>query len=144
MSLSHLSMRPLCPLNFIGATWALNWNKQATDLNDSQISIATQCNAKQTQKKKMVTYIYGLMQDCSISITNTLEILQYCIKPSLCICKCNHIEHLEHWNHIHNVLYHSAPAQWIPWIRTPMIRSLRSKITHDMIMTKQSATKTYA
>ena len=25
----------------------------------------------------------GLVQDCSISITNTLEILQYCTKPSI-------------------------------------------------------------
>ena len=27
------------------------------------------------------TYVDGLMQDCSISIANTLEILQFCTKP---------------------------------------------------------------
>ena len=31
-------------------------------------------------------YIDGLVQDCSISIANTLEILQSCAKPSIC---CN-------------------------------------------------------
>ena len=29
------------------------------------------------------TYIDGLVQDCSISITNELEILQFCTKPSI-------------------------------------------------------------
>ena len=30
-------------------------------------------------------YIDGLVQDCSISIANTLEILRSCTKPSICI-----------------------------------------------------------
>ena len=29
-------------------------------------------------------YMDGLVQDCSISIGNALEILQFCIKPSIC------------------------------------------------------------
>ena len=37
-------------------------------------------------------YIVGLMQDCSISIVNTLELLQSCTKSSIYIvvhCKLN-------------------------------------------------------
>ena len=30
-----------------------------------------------------LNYIYGLVQDCSISIANALEILQSCIKSSM-------------------------------------------------------------
>ena len=30
-----------------------------------------------------IGYIDGLVQDCSISIANVLEILQSCIKPSI-------------------------------------------------------------
>ena len=33
----------------------------------------------------MYVYIDGLVQDCSISIANALEILQSCTKPSICI-----------------------------------------------------------
>ena len=32
-----------------------------------------------------VSHIYGLAQDCSISIANAVEILQSCTKPSLYI-----------------------------------------------------------
>ena len=34
-----------------------------------------------------VSYIDGLVQDCSISIANALEILQSCTKPSICYKK---------------------------------------------------------
>ena len=30
------------------------------------------------------TLIDGLVQDCSNSIANTLELLQYCTKPAIC------------------------------------------------------------
>ena len=34
--------------------------------------------------KQKQCYICGLVQDCSISIANALEILQSCTKPSIC------------------------------------------------------------
>ena len=34
----------------------------------------------------MPVYIDGLVQDCSISIANTLEILQSCTKPLTYMC----------------------------------------------------------
>ena len=40
--------------------------------------------------RSMYTYpIDGLVQDCSISIANALEILQACTNPSLCVNVCN-------------------------------------------------------
>ena len=35
--------------------------------------------------KKFQTYIAGLVQDCSNSIANALELLQSCTKPSICV-----------------------------------------------------------
>ena len=34
-----------------------------------------------------IVYIDGLAQDCSNSIANALELLQFCTKPSNCIYK---------------------------------------------------------
>ena len=39
-------------------------------------------------------YIYGLMEDCSISIDNALEILQSSIKPSICVTLTWWVKHL--------------------------------------------------
>ena len=44
-----------------------------------------------TPKSNTVMYIDGLVQDCSNSIANALELLQYCIKASLS-CQINTIE----------------------------------------------------
>ena len=35
---------------------------------------------------KTISYIDGLVQDCSISIANALEILQFCTKATICTC----------------------------------------------------------
>ena len=41
-------------------------------------------NVVNIQQFEMYSYIDGLVQDCSISIANGLEILQSCTKPWIC------------------------------------------------------------
>ena len=44
--------------------------------------------AGQRQTVRAIRYIYGWAQDCSNFIAYTLELLQYCTKPSIC---CDHV-----------------------------------------------------
>ena len=46
----------------------------------------------------IISYINGLVQDCSISIANALDILQSCPKPSICFTLF-----LTHWDLNENV-----------------------------------------
>ena len=47
--------------------------------------IIVKCNSTSLIAEEMLTEIYinGLVQDCSNSIVNALELLQYCTKPSI-------------------------------------------------------------
>ena len=47
------------------------------------ISIVTIKHSLKLRYKIFEMHIDGLVQDCSISIANALEILQSCIKPSI-------------------------------------------------------------
>ena len=56
------------------------------------ICLIFECRLSQPAEKG-ITHLYtnGLVQDCSISIANTQEILQSCIKPSIyTVCGSGH------------------------------------------------------
>ena len=65
----------------------LNWSPPI-QANTCQ-SVCTVCRYGNSWKPSD-TYIDSLVQDCSISSALAMEVLQFCVKPLLCICKLTH------------------------------------------------------
>ena len=66
------------PENFMMIRWWEHGEKGVTDRRTDGRTENTICRAAWSQLK-----IHGLVQDCSISIANALEILQSCTQPSI-------------------------------------------------------------
>ena len=84
-----------------------------------------------------LVYIYGSVQDCSISIANTLEILQSCTKPSIYRSQLWSSFDLQGWGAVSDLSLISDLSQKFKhdllWVKSELNLSQKQHLTPDVL-----------